>query len=198
MRYTPNLAPSRRESVVFRGIVGDGPVGTGLRLRLLGDPGRTATASFGTRPAARDSQDLAAEAIAAPGYETHFWSGRAMASCGPARPAGGRPPRTFTARRPAPPTSYALTANEAEFAAILDHLRRDPSARAYVQVAFTITHSPDTPVARAAVADFRRDVPAAVARHSGDDGGRPRWPRPTSRLHLRWQWDTRGSCGSWA
>jgi hypothetical protein len=99
----------------------------------------------------------------------------------------GVPPENVHRRRPGAADLYALTANDAEFAGILERLRRDPSSRAYVQVAFTITHSPYTPVDPRAVADFRREYPREWPGFGDDEVAR--WARVYDAHYLRLQWD---------
>ena len=90
-------------------------------------------------------------------------------------------------RRPGVADLYSLTANDASFAAILERLKRDPSYRAYVQVAFTITHSPYTPVDPRAIADFRREHPEEWPPLSDEEVSR--WVRLYEANYLRLQWD---------
>jgi arylsulfatase A-like enzyme len=156
--YTPNLAAFARESVVF------------LRHHTETDQSGPAYASLFSgsqadrhgvfRHPARlpDHLHLAAEAFAAQGYETHYWSGHPMAS-GDLNYGQGVRPENLNQRRPGVADLYALTGSDPPFSAILDRLRRDPAYRAYVQVSFTITHSPYTPVDPRAVASFRREHP---------------------------------------
>ncbi len=186
VRYTPNLAAFARESVVF------------MRQQTETDQSGPAYASLfsGTqvdrhgvyRHPARlpDELFLAAEAFAAHGYETHFWSGHPMASSELNYGQGVRP-ENVRKRRPGVADLYALTGNDQDFAAILDRLRRDPSHRAYVQIAFTITHSPYTPVDPRAIADFRRENPDEWPPLADDEI--LRWARLYDSNYLRLQWD---------
>jgi arylsulfatase A-like enzyme len=184
--YTPNLAAFARESIVFQ------------RHQTETDQSGPAYASLfsGTQvdrhgvfrhPALLpDSLYLAAEAFAAQGYDTHFWSGHPMASADLNYGQGVRPANVHR-RRPGVADLYALTANDSDFAGILDHLRRDPSYRAFVQVAFTITHSPYTPVDPRAVADFRREYPQQWPGLRDEEVAR--WARVYDAHYLRLQWD---------
>ena len=184
--YTPNLAAFARESVVF------------LRHQTETDQSGPAYASIfsGTqvdrhgvyRHPARLPEDLylAAEAFADHGYETHFWSGHPMASADLGYGQGVRPENVHR-RRPGVADLYSLTANDADFAAILRRLREDPSYRAYVQVNFTITHGPYTPVDPRAVADFRREHPDEWPPLSDEEIAR--WARLYTANYLRLQWD---------
>jgi arylsulfatase A-like enzyme len=184
--YTPHLAAFARESIVFQ------------RHQTETDQSGPAYASLfsGTQvdrhgvfrhPALLpDSLYLAAEAFAAQGYDTHFWSGHPMASADLNYGQGVRAENVHR-RRPGVADLYALTANDADFAAILDRLRRDFSYRAYVQVVFTITHSPYTPVDPRAVADFRRGYPQQWPRLGDDEVAR--WARVYGAHYLRLQWD---------
>lgn len=186
VRYTPNLAAFARDSIVF------------MRHHTETDQSGPAYASLfsGTqvdrhgiyRHPARlpDELYLAAEAFAAQGYETHFWSGHPMASDELNYGQGVRP-ENVQKRRPGVADLYSLTANDQSFAAILDRLRNHPPHRAYVQVAFTITHSPYTPVDPRAIADFRRENPQEWPPLSDDEV--VRWARLYDANYLRLQWD---------
>jgi len=93
---------------------------------------------------------LCAERFAAAGYETWFWSGHPMASAqlgyGQGVPAANVVRRERMFRRTAKPYDEAylekLTANDREFEAVLARLAADPEARAFVQIAFTVSHEP--------------------------------------------------------
>jgi len=134
----------------------------------------------------RDDLYLLAEAFADAGYETHFWSGHPMASADLNYGQGVRPENVHV-RRPGAVDIYRLTANDAEFAAILARLRADPSYRAFVQVNFTITHSPYTVVDPRAVADLRREYPAEWPDLS--DADLQRFAHLYTPNYLRLQWD---------
>ena len=186
VRYTPNLAAFARESVVF------------LRHQTETDQSGPAYASlFAGAQADRhgvyrhparlgDELYLVAEAFADRGYETHYWSGHPMASAELNYGQGVRPEHVHH-RRPGVADLYALTANDSDFAAVLERLRRDPQARAYVQVAFTITHGPYAPVDPRAAADFRREYPEEWP--ALEDAEVERWSRLYAQDYLRWQWD---------
>ncbi len=184
--YTPNLAAFARESVVFQ------------RHQTETDQSGPAYASLFSgaqadrhgvyRHPARLADDLylMAEAFAEQGYETHFWSGHPMASAELNYGQGVLPGHVHH-RKPGVADLYSLTANDADFAAILDRLRRDPSARAFVQVAFTVTHGPYAPVDARAATDFRREHPEEWP--SLPDEEVSRWARLYAADYLRWQWD---------
>ena len=127
-----------------------------------------------------------AEAFADRGYETHYWSGHPMASAELNYGQGVRPDHVHH-RRPGVADLYSLTANDSDFAAVLERLRRDRSARAFVQVAFTITHGPYAPVDPRAAADFRREYPEEWP--ALPDAEVERWSQLYARDYLRWQWD---------
>lgn len=98
---------------------------------------------------------LLSEAFANGGYEPYFWSGHPMA--GVALGYGQGVPAAnviFTKGSGTVAERDRLTALGPRFGAILDHLERDPSYRAYVQIEFTLTHGPydrrTTPEERAA------------------------------------------------
>ena len=93
---------------------------------------------------------LGAERFAAAGFETYFWSGHPMASAqlgyGQGVPPANVVRRERMFRRTAKPYEEAylekLTANDREFGALLAHLEANPEARAFVQIAFTVSHEP--------------------------------------------------------
>jgi arylsulfatase A-like enzyme len=186
VNYTPNLAAFARDAVVF------------ARHETETDQSGPAFASLFSgaqvdrhgvyRHPARlpDELFLAAEAFAAQGYETYYWSGHPMAAAELNYGQGVRPEHVRK-RIPGKADLYSLTANDSDFAAILDRLRRDRSYRAYVQVSFTLTHSPYTPVDPRAVADFKResaqDWPALT------DEEVLRFARLYDANYLRLQWD---------
>jgi len=99
----------------------------------------------------------------------------------------GVDPRRVHHRKPGVADLYGLTANDGEFAAILARLRSEPSARAFVQVAFTVTHGPYAPVDPRAAADFRREHPEDWPPLT--DAELDRWTRLYATNYLRWQWD---------
>lgn len=185
VRYTPNLAAFARESVVF------------LRHQTETDQSGPAYAALFSGAQAdrhgvyrhparlRDDLYLAAEAFAERGYETHFWSGHPMASA-ELNYGQGVEPRRVHHRRPGVADLYSLTANDGDFAAILERLRGDPRARAFVQVAFTITHGPYAVDPRAA-ADFRREHPEQWPQIP--DAELRKWTELYTANYLRWQWD---------
>jgi len=184
--YTPSLAAFARESVVFRRHQTEtdqsGPAYASLfsgaqvdRHGLFRHPARL-----------RDDLHLAAEAFAAHGYDTYFWSGHPMASA-ELNYGQGVPPANVQRRVPGVASLYELTANDAAFDAVLARLRAHPSSRAYVQVAFTITHSPYTPVDPRAIADFRREHPGEWP--SLPDEEVSRLARLYDANYLRLQWD---------
>lgn len=80
-----------------------------------------------------DSLYLVTEAVAAKGYESFFWGGHPMASPSLNYAQGVDSKRTF---------ERALTARDPEWAALLERLRRDGGARAFVITNFTVTHPP--------------------------------------------------------
>jgi arylsulfatase A-like enzyme len=186
VRYTPNLARFARQSVVFMRhdteTAQSGPAFAALfsgaqvdRHGIFRHPARLP-----------DNLYLTAEAFAAHGYETHFWSGHPMASAALNYGQGVRP-ENVRQRQPGVVNLFELTASDESFIALLDHLRRDSSYRAYVQVAFTITHSPYTRVDPRAIADFRRDDPQEWP--DLPDSEVLRLARLYDANYLRLQWD---------
>jgi arylsulfatase A-like enzyme len=101
---------------------------------------------------------LIAEAFSEQGYETHFWSGHDMAAADlhygqgvEADNVHARPQEKFRAEK--------LSANDAEFAALLDRMKQNPSLRVFVQVLFTVTHQPYTDLDLEPLGEFRRRYP---------------------------------------
>ena len=52
-----------------------------------------------------------------------------------------------------------VSANDADFAAIIERLEKDPSLRVFVQVLFTVTHSPYTDLDLKPLGEFRHEFP---------------------------------------
>jgi arylsulfatase A-like enzyme len=105
-----------------------------------------------------DEAYLVAEAFAEQGYETHFWSGHYMAAAElnygqgvEATNVHSRPQEMSRAER--------LSANDAEFEALLGRLEENPSLRAFVQVLFTVTHQPYTDLGLEPLGEFQRRHP---------------------------------------
>ena len=186
MRYTPNLAAFARESVVF------------LRHQTETDQSGPAYASLlaGRRPTGTASTAIRrASATSSTSWRRPSRIGATRRTSGAAtrwrRPssttARASSPTTCHQRRPGVADLYALTANDSDFAAVLSRLRRDRSARAFVQVAFTVTHGPYAPVDPRAAADFRREHPEEWPALPDEEV--ERWSRLYAQDYLRWQWD---------
>jgi arylsulfatase A-like enzyme len=106
----------------------------------------------------RDQSALIAEAFAGQGYDTHYWSGHPMAGADLNYGQGVPPEHVYT--RPQDDTDWAsLTADDAEFGAVLGRLERNDSYRAFIQVIFTLTHAPYTDIDPRDLAAFQRDYP---------------------------------------
>jgi arylsulfatase A-like enzyme len=115
-----------------------------------------------------DESFLIAEAFAARGYDTHFWSGHPMAGADINYGQGVPPEHVYT--RPHDDLDWAsLTADDAEFGAILDRLERDGSYRVFIQVLFTLTHAPYTDIDPRDLADFQREFPDQWPSFSEDE-----------------------------
>lgn len=118
-----------------------------------------------------DESLLIAEAFAERGYDTYFWSGHPMAGADINYGQGVPPEHVYT--RPHDDTDWAsLTADDAEFGAILDRLQRDDSYRAFVQVLFTLTHAPYTDIDPRDLADFQREFPDHWPSFTEEDAAR--------------------------
>jgi arylsulfatase A-like enzyme len=185
VRYTPNLAAFAKESVVFlrhhTETEQSGPAFASLlsgtqvdRHRVFRHPARLP-----------DGLLLAAEAFAKRGYETHFWSGHPMAAAELNYDQGVQP-HNVRRRVPGVANLYELTANDGEFEAILARLKRNPALRAYVQVVFTVTHGPYTPVDPRAVAAFRREHAQDWPAMSDDEVRRLAAFYEANYLRLQW------------
>jgi arylsulfatase A-like enzyme len=186
VRYTPALSAFAREATVF------------LRHQTeAGQSGPAFASIFSGTQADRhgvyrhpswlsDEAYLIAEAFAEQGYETHYWNGHLMASADLNYAQGVRPEHVH-ARLQGRSDPEGLTANDAAFAAILDRLRSDSSYRAFVQVNFTLTHSPYTACPPHAIEAFRRDFPEEWPDLPDNDFAR--WKRRYRRQWLRMQWD---------
>lgn len=145
--FTPSLAALASESVVFaRHTTEAEQSGTAFASNFTG----TQADRHGVyEHPARLLPDnyLISEAFADAGFETWFWNGHPMASAELGYGQGIAPERVRepVAPRPGPLTlqdTLPLTANDAEFDRLLDRLQKDRGLRAFVQVAFTITHEP--------------------------------------------------------
>lgn len=184
--YMPGLAAFARESVVFRRHDTETDQSGPAYAALFSGAQVDRHGVFRHPARLRDDLHLAAEAFAAHGYDTYFWSGHPMASA-ELNYGQGVPPANVQRRVPGVASLYELTANDAAFDAILARLRADPSYRAYVQVAFTITHGPYTPVDPRAIADLRREQPGEWP--SLPDAEVSRLARLYEANYLRLQWD---------
>jgi arylsulfatase A-like enzyme len=186
VRYTPALSGFAREATVF------------LRHQTeAGQSGPAYASIFSGSQADRhgvyrqpswlsDEAYLIAEAFAERGYETHYWNGHLMAAADLNYGQGVRPEHVH-ARRQDRSDPEGLTANDAAFTAILDRLKRDPSYRAFVQVNFTLTHSPYTDCPPRALEAFRRAFPEEWPELSDEEFAR--CGRRYRRHRLRMQWD---------
>lgn len=184
--YTPALSAFAREATVF------------LRHQTEVDQSGAAYASIFSGTQAdrhgiyrhpsrlRDDLYLLAEAFADHGYDTHFWSGHPMASTDLNYGQGVRPGNVH-ARPWGVADLDSLTANDAEFAAIVARLRSDASYRAFVQINFTITHAPYTGIDSQVLADLHRAYPGEWPTLSDLELGL--FSRRYGRNRLRLQWD---------
>ncbi len=156
--YTPNLSAFAGEGTVFaRHQTESGQSGLAFASILSG----TQADRHGvySHPSPLDELSyLLAEAFAERGYETHFWSGHEMAAADLGYGQGVRPEHVHE-RGQWDPDKAKLTANDSEFATILERLKREPSLRVFVQVLFTVTHQPYTDVTPEVLAQFRREFP---------------------------------------
>ncbi len=186
VRYTPELSAFAREGTVFRRHQTEAGQSGVAYASILSGTQADQHGVYRHPWRLRDDVYLVAEAFADRGFETHFWSGHPMASADLNYGQGVRPENVH-ARRWGQAGVESLTANDAELAAILDRLRNDRSYRAFVQVSFTLTHSPYTDVDPEAVADFRREFPDEWPDLPDDEVAR--WARRYRRHMRRLQWD---------
>lgn len=139
IRFTPELDRFANEGVVFR------------RHRTeAGQSGPAFASIFSGTQADRhgvfhhptpldDELYLVSEAFADAGFETFFWDGHRMASARLNYGQGVADANTFVRR---PPDQAMLRGGDARFVEILERLERDPDYKAFVQLAFTVTHGP--------------------------------------------------------
>lgn len=145
--FTPNLAAFADESCVFaRHTTEAEQSGTAFASIFTGTQADR-HGVYGHPARLLPDKHLISEAFADAGFETWFWDGHPMASAELGYGQGIPPERVRQppAPQPGPLTqrdTLPLTANDAEFDRLLDRLREDRDLRAFVQVAFTITHEP--------------------------------------------------------
>jgi arylsulfatase A-like enzyme len=156
--YTPHLAALAAEGTVFeRHQTESGQSGIAFASILSGTQADR-HGVFRHPYWLRDEAFLVAEAFGERGYETHFWNGHPMAAADLNYGQGVLPEHVHTSRHPEPDKGR-LTANDEEFAAILERLRTEPDYRAFVQVLFSMTHAPYTDIAPEPLEEFRRTYP---------------------------------------
>jgi arylsulfatase A-like enzyme len=184
--YTPSLAAFARESVVFRRHQTETDQSGPAYASLFSGAQADRHGVFRHPARLPEGLHLAAEAFGAQGYDTHYWSGHPMASVDLGYGQGV--PVSNQHRRVAGVADlYEMTAGDRDFDALLARLRGDPAYRAFVQVTFTITHSPYTPVDPRALADLRREHPAHWP--GVEDAEFARLARLYEANYLRLQWD---------
>lgn len=159
--YTPNLAAFAAESCVFRRHNAEaGQSGTDFAALFTG----TQAYRHGVycHPKKIDGRLFQiSEAYAQAGYDTFFWSGQAMGAWNLGYGQGVSQEHAYVhgAR-----DLDAYTAVDGRFAAILERLAREPDYRAFVQVNFTVSHSPyHRGMTPAMLNEFARLYPAEAA-----------------------------------
>jgi arylsulfatase A-like enzyme len=126
------------------------------------------------------------EAFRDAGYDTWFWSGQRMGGAEYGYGQGVAPRRSFL-RVPEDRLSY--TANDGDFAALLERLESDPDQRAFVQIGLTLTHSPYHHYAtREVVEAFRAHHPEADPGLTPEDHARLLAVYDRYRLALQWNY----------
>jgi arylsulfatase A-like enzyme len=130
-----------------------------------------------------DESFLIAEAFAERGYDTHYWSGHPMAGADINYGQGVPPGHVYT--RPPHDTDWvSLTAEDAEFGAILDRLESDDSYRVFIQILFTLTHAPYTDIDPRDLTTFQREFPDQWPSFPEEDAIRFRRRDRRQRLRL--------------
>ena len=126
------------------------------------------------------------EAFRDAGFDTWFWSGQRMGGAEYGYGQGVAPRQSFL-RVPEDRLSY--TANDADFAALLERLERDPAYTAFVQIGLTLTHSPYHHYATPEVVEeFRARHPEADPGLSPEDHARLLALYDRYRLPLQWNY----------
>jgi arylsulfatase A-like enzyme len=126
------------------------------------------------------------EAFRDAGFETWFWSGQRMGGAEYGYGQGVAPRRSLL-RVPEDRLSY--TANDGDFAALLERLERDPDYRAFVQIGLTLTHSPYHHYATPEVVEaFRARFPEADPGLAPEDHARLLALYDRYRLALQWNY----------
>lgn len=150
VRTTPHLAAFADEGVVFeRHVTECGQSGIDFATLFTGKQA-DGHGIYDHPNVLAERNNLIAETFAAAGYDTYYWSGHPMASSdlgyGQGVPASNvvQRERMFGDNaKPFAKTYLAeLSANDARFQGILERLAAEPDYRAFVQVAFTVTHEP--------------------------------------------------------
>ncbi len=138
--YTPSLAALADEGVVFlRHETEAGQSGTDFAALFTGS--QADRHGVYCHPKRLDPGVYqVSEAFAQAGYDTFFWSGQAMGSWALGYGQGVAREHVFVHR--GMQDLDGRTANDERFAAILERLRREPGYKAFVQVNFTLSHSP--------------------------------------------------------
>ena len=144
---TPNLSRFAEESVVFDAHMSEAGISGPSYASIF--TGAQARLHRVFRHPTKLSPDLylSTEAFLDAGYDAHYWSGHPMAS-NTLRYAQGVPEENVIAtdkasRNPGDIREWdKITASGEDFASIVQEVAEDPDYRAYVQVSFTVTHSP--------------------------------------------------------
>ncbi len=142
--YTPFLEDFARQSIVFtKHHTEEGRSGIAYASLFSGNQAMR-HGVYRNATAINDSMYLIAEAYRDNGYETFFWADHVMASPELNFGQGVSAENTISTKSKVwpPPKEGFLLANDARFTAILEHLHRDRSYRAFVLTNFTVTHGP--------------------------------------------------------
>ena len=137
--FTPNLGAFAQDAVVFeRHVTESGQSGISFASLFSGIHAYSHGA-YRHPVKIGDHLYTVTEAFRDAGYDTYFWSGQRMGSV-ELNYGQGVPPEHAYVRGPGDLLSY--TANDAQFAAILERLKTDPDYKAFVLINLTLSHSP--------------------------------------------------------
>lgn len=145
---TPNLAGFAREGLVFAEHHCETGISSPDFAAILSGTQVDRHKVYWHPKTAPRALTLLGESFARAGYETYFWSGHPMASAKRGYGQGIEPEHCIVTDTSADAIGEEgldreqITANDARFDQLLQSLSDDPERRAYVQVFFTITHSP--------------------------------------------------------
>ncbi len=198
--FTPSIAEFAKSSVVFRRHTTEAEQ-SGTAFASIFSGAQAPVHGVYNHPAIlADGLVLLAETFAASGYETWFWSGHPMAATRLGYGQGVPPEHTVHITRAerekvAPEEALVWSGNDPSMDALLDGLVADPKRHAYVQIDFTLSHTPYVRFCTLErVEAFLRDFPG---RAGGLDAPEVmRLGALFEEHHLEFQWDPAGTTAS--